>query len=217
MRRGNKNLTSIARPIQGASLLAVLRRIPALVLPAVCLLLLSPCHAQSRISRAQIEERLRFLTTVDRYSPSAPLSQEALMQLALEQRHWGVFPESYWGKGKRVGADGWITCANVRRFLRDLTGQDLKIWKSAADEIQGDEMRWVYNTSNTMHQRAAVRMNSRKDVGRNRVDVTFQILDYPANSDGSQPMVKVGTGAATLVYKDQIWTVTNWKTNRLQK
>ncbi|MCW3053423.1 MAG: hypothetical protein JWN14_2593 [Chthonomonadales bacterium] len=182
-------------------------------------LLATTCWSQRSLSKAQIEERLRYLTTVDHFTPTAPLSQETLMDLVLEQRYWGVFPERYCGKEKRPGFDGYITRAMIRRFLKDLIGEDLTVWKSLEGDptIQGDELRWVYNTANTTHQRPSIRMISRKNSGQNTVNATFQIFDYPKDSNGDKPTVKVATGAASLVHKGQNWTVTTWNVKRLSR
>ena len=182
-------------------------------------LLATTCWSQRSLSKVQIEERLRYLATVDHFTPTTPLSQVALMDLALEQRYWGVFPERYCGKEKRPGFDGYITRAMVRRFLKDLIGEDLTVWKSSDGDPanQSDELRWVYNTANTTHQRPSIRVVGRKNSGQNAVNVTFQIFDYPKDSGGDKPTVKVATGAAALVHKGQNWTVTTWNVKRLSR
>lgn len=168
-------------------------------------------RAQSRLGKPEIEERLGYVVNVRSFSASKPLSQAELMGLVLELRVWGAFPEKYRGPGKVEGGDGYITRTMTRRFVHDLLGRDLRVW-NAAD--QKDRLTWVDNTSNTMYERPFVRVIERKDAGPRRVVARFQIFEHRGNLANGPPLLKTGSGTATLERAAGNWVITSWQVNK---
>jgi hypothetical protein len=188
----------------------------------------SSSRAASRLSKAEVEQRLDYLVASRSFSRSQPLSQTRLMELVLDLSRSGKFPQRYkGGTGSGVkGCDDYITRSNVRRFTRELLGQDLRMWNLLGEKfmpimegekfmpiMEGEKLGWWFNTGNTMYERPKVILTSRKSTSR-LINAQFRIFHRQGNTSNNTPATLVATGSARLQRIGRDWVVTSWQVNR---
>lgn len=179
------------------------------------------CASRNHPSKTQIEQRLDYVVGLRSFSPARPLSQNRLMNLVLDLADWGDFPERYQpARPARLmkGCDSYITRPMARRFISDLVGQDLRVWRPEKDNfkprMEGDKLGWWFNTGNSMYERPHVHLIGQPSIKGKRVSCRFQLFHRMGNLVDSPPNKIVGSGTAALDRVGDDWVVRSWQVRR---